>query len=228
MPTTPRGYPFPDPDDPAELFTMRQDFEDLATAVDDDVTDSLAALSGTYVARSLIDAAGDLLVGTADNTLGRLAQGTALQGLRVNAAGTGLEWATASRTPSTGEGYVAASESTTSSTYVDLTTPLTASFVVPPSQLCLFYVGGFIANSTGGTSVMSYQIFDVDVGGLNSAADDAYAAMTVGTAGQQVAFLSLRGFAAGEVGRNMRAEARYRSNSGTATFARRRLGVIPL
>lgn len=47
---------------------------------------------GTDVA-AIVDAAGDLLVGTAADTLGRLAKGTALQVLRVNAAGTGLEYA---------------------------------------------------------------------------------------------------------------------------------------
>lgn len=44
----------------------------------------------------LVDAAGDLLVGTADNTLGKLAKGTALQVLRTNAGATALEWATPS------------------------------------------------------------------------------------------------------------------------------------
>ena len=43
----------------------------------------------------LVDAAGDLLVGSADNTLARLAKGTALQVLRTNAGATALEWATA-------------------------------------------------------------------------------------------------------------------------------------
>lgn len=47
------------------------------------------------IPKSLVDAAGDLLVGTADNTVGRLAKGAALTVLRVNAAGTALEWATA-------------------------------------------------------------------------------------------------------------------------------------
>lgn len=43
---------------------------------------------------SVIDAAGDLIVGTSDNTAGRLAIGTGLQQLRVNAGATALEWAT--------------------------------------------------------------------------------------------------------------------------------------
>ena len=67
------------------------------------------------VLASLIDAAGDLLVGTADNTAGRLAKGSALQTLRVNAGATALEWAT----PSSGGATLkakSADESVTSST----------------------------------------------------------------------------------------------------------------
>lgn len=47
-----------------------------------------------YVALSTVDAAGDLLVGTANDTVGRLAMGSALQVLRVNAGATALEFAT--------------------------------------------------------------------------------------------------------------------------------------
>ena len=49
--------------------------------------------SGTYVPLSTIDAAGDLLVGDADNSVARLAKGSALQVLRVNAGATALEYA---------------------------------------------------------------------------------------------------------------------------------------
>ncbi len=45
---------------------------------------------------STIDAAGDLLVGTGDNTVGRLPMGSALQVLRVNTGATALEYAAAS------------------------------------------------------------------------------------------------------------------------------------
>lgn len=41
---------------------------------------------------NLIDAAGDLIVGTGVDTAGRLAKGAALNVLRVNAAATALEW----------------------------------------------------------------------------------------------------------------------------------------
>lgn len=48
---------------------------------------------------NLIDAAGDLIVGTGVDTAGRLAKGTALQSLRTNAGATALEWAAPFDTP---------------------------------------------------------------------------------------------------------------------------------
>lgn len=52
----------------------------------------VATEAGLLVPKSLVDAAGDLLVGTADNTVGRLAVGAAKRMLRVNTGATGLEW----------------------------------------------------------------------------------------------------------------------------------------
>ena len=49
-----------------------------------------------YVRGSLVDAAGDLLVGSAADTVARLPMGTAEQVLRVNSGATGLEYAAAS------------------------------------------------------------------------------------------------------------------------------------
>ncbi len=65
---------------------------EVTTAVSDHA--ALADPHTGYVLESLVDAAGDLLVGTGDNAVGRLARGTALQQLRVNAGGTALEYAT--------------------------------------------------------------------------------------------------------------------------------------
>lgn len=60
---------------------------DMATQVELDA--GLAA----RVPLSLVDAAGDLLVGTGPDALARLAKGAALDVLRVNGAGTALEYA---------------------------------------------------------------------------------------------------------------------------------------
>lgn len=64
-----------------------------------------------YVLESLIDAAGDLVVGTADNTVGRLAKGSALQVLRVNAGATALEYADPAASSGTSVSVVAATRS---------------------------------------------------------------------------------------------------------------------
>ncbi len=58
--------------------------------------DALDVTVAAKVPASLVDAAGDLMVGSAADTLARLPMGTALQTLRVNAGATGLEYAAAS------------------------------------------------------------------------------------------------------------------------------------
>lgn len=52
----------------------------------------IAEASSGGVSPTIVDAAGDLIVGTGVDTVGRLPVGPALRDLRVNAAGTGLEW----------------------------------------------------------------------------------------------------------------------------------------
>lgn len=61
----------------------------------------IGQLESNAVLKTLVDAKGDLLVGTADNTVARLAVGgTNGQLLAVNSAtASGLEWATISTTP---------------------------------------------------------------------------------------------------------------------------------
>lgn len=78
---------------PGTLDTLNE----LAAALGDDAnfaTTTANSLAGK-IPLSIIDAAGDLIVGTADNTVGRLGLGTALYVLRVNAAGNALEYAAA-------------------------------------------------------------------------------------------------------------------------------------
>lgn len=72
-----------------------EDSDEVLVLFDSDATGSSGVATD-----SIFDAAGDLVVGTGDNTAARLAKGTALQVLRVNAAGAALEWAA----PSGGSG----------------------------------------------------------------------------------------------------------------------------
>ena len=55
-------------------------------------------LANAAIPKSLVDAAGDLIYATADNTVARLALGTAGQVLKVNSGATAPEWGTATAT----------------------------------------------------------------------------------------------------------------------------------
>jgi hypothetical protein len=69
-----------------------RDFDETNSHVNDNSTD----VHTQYVTKALVDAAGDLIVGSADNTVGRLALGTNGYVLTVDTAGSGvakLKWA---------------------------------------------------------------------------------------------------------------------------------------
>lgn len=82
--------------EPTDFVTnLPADLELLADDIDADVW----AIKGTADAalpETIIDAAGDLIYGTAADTAGRLAIGTAGQVLKVNAGATAPEWGTVS------------------------------------------------------------------------------------------------------------------------------------
>lgn len=82
--TTSKGLRYPTAGDTPAVHT---DIKNLADDVDAELDD--------YVLETTVDAAGDLLVGTANNTVGRLAIGTAGQFLKVNSGATGLEYGAA-------------------------------------------------------------------------------------------------------------------------------------
>jgi hypothetical protein len=73
------------------------------------------------IPKSLIDAAGDLIVGTAADTAGRLAIGSAGQVLKVNSGATALEWGTSpsGKIIQVVNANLTTTASTTSSTFVD-------------------------------------------------------------------------------------------------------------
>ncbi len=93
----------------------------LQVAYTDAIT--TAAADAAYVPKTLVDAKGDILTATADNTPARLAVGTNGQTLVADStAATGLKWATpASSSPKIARLTKTASQSVTSSTYTNIT-----------------------------------------------------------------------------------------------------------
>jgi hypothetical protein len=89
---TTTNYSWSTPDDTALVKDGAAAIRSLGTAIDTTVFNNAAAA----INKSLVDAAGDLIYGTADNTVARLAIGTANQQLRVNSGATAPEWFTPS------------------------------------------------------------------------------------------------------------------------------------
>lgn len=116
-------------------------------------------LANAAIPKSLVDAAGDLIYATADNTPARLAIGTANQVLRVNSGATAPEWAT----PAGGGGMTSlaaanlpAASTTTlsaiSTDYIDLVLYVRDFYFAADDYLCI-RVNGDTGNSYGWTGV---------------------------------------------------------------------------
>jgi hypothetical protein len=94
MATTPNyGWVMPDPTD--FVTDLPADFEIFGDAVDATV-DGIETVANAAIPETLIDAAGDLIYGSAADTVARLGIGTAGQVLTVNSGATAPEWADAS------------------------------------------------------------------------------------------------------------------------------------
>jgi len=90
-------------------------------------------LADGAIAKSLVDAKGDLLAASADNTLSRLAVGANDTVLTADSStSTGLKWAAASSSPLIAYTEALLSQSTTSTSYVDIT-GATITFTAPTS-----------------------------------------------------------------------------------------------
>lgn len=115
-------------------------------------------LANAAIPKSLVDAAGDLIYATADNTPARLAIGTANQVLRVNSGATAPEWATATSggmTSLAAANLPAASTTTLSAIstdYIDLVLYVRDFYFAADDYLCI-RVNGETGNSYGWTGV---------------------------------------------------------------------------
>jgi len=114
-----------------------------------DGTRFIIGTPGKVIPLNVIDAGGDLIYGTADNTVGRVAIGTARQMLQVNTGATAPVWAN----PIT----LATQQATTSGTSIDFT-----SIPAGVRRITVMFVGV----STNGTDSILIQIGDA--GGIEA------------------------------------------------------------
>jgi hypothetical protein len=117
---TTTNYGWTTPDDTALVKDGAAAIRSLGTAIDSTVFTN----AGAAVTKATVDAKGDLIAGTADNTVARLAVGANDTVLTADSsAATGLKWAAASSSfPASDTASITTQETTTSTSYTDLTT----------------------------------------------------------------------------------------------------------
>jgi hypothetical protein len=132
----------------------------------DGVTSSIQTQLNGMIPKSLVDAAGDLIYATADNTVARLAIGTAGQVLRVNSGATAPEWGAVSggKIAQIVVGNLLTTATTTSTSFVDTglsvtITPSSASnkvliYATLPMGLAGAGAGGFLTLTDGSDNIL--------------------------------------------------------------------------
>jgi hypothetical protein len=126
------------------------------------------------ISPTIIDAAGDLIIGTAADTVGRLPIGTAGQVLQVNSGATAPEWANAG---GSGANYTLLNSGGTSLTGA---TTITVSGISNKERLLVLVVGASSANASSEMSIRfnadtganySYRGFQITAGATYDAAN---------------------------------------------------------
>lgn len=134
----------------------------------------------TDIPAALLDAKGDLIAATADNTAARLAVGSNNQVLIADSTqATGLKWGAASgaAAPTVLENTIATSQSTTSLTYAALAT-VGPSVTLSAGKNYLVTIGAYITAIVGEEAFMSF-----DRGGTGAVDGDAVRFKTDGSGG---------------------------------------------
>lgn len=160
------SFPFPELSDAPNV---PGDVEALANAIDTALDTVESSISSDAIAKTLLDAKGDLVAASAGDTPGKLTVGSNGQVLTADSTQTlGVKWA-AGFNPSFS--YISAGETTTSTSFTDLTTPGPAVTVtVPVSGKLLVMIGSRMDSKTGayGNSGDGYMSWALS--GANTAA----------------------------------------------------------
>jgi len=176
--------------------------------------------------QDVIEAKGDLIVGTADDTVGRLAVGANGQVLTADSAQTtGLKWATPLGTIYD-SASVATQQSTTTTTYTDLATSGPAVTVTTGTKALVFLRAELQNNTIGNASHMSFAVSGAST--VSASDGKALSYRPSGTNGQQLQTAGTAIYISGLTAGSNTFTAKYRAANATASFQYREITVIDL
>jgi hypothetical protein len=177
------------------------------------------------IQNAIVDAKGDLIAATANDTPARLAIGSNGQVLTADStAATGIKWATAAAaSPVSANSYVATAQTTTSGSYTGLTTANAVTLTTGTKALVLLQ-SKLSNSSTGQTARASFAVSGAST---VAAGDNNAIYITPYSGGEGGAFggsFYLTGLTAGSNTFTMQ----FRVGSGTGTFEYRQITVIDM
>ena len=180
-------------------------------------------LANGAIAKSLVDAKGDLIVASADNTVARLAVGSNNQILTADSTATnGIKWAAApSSSPTSASSNVTTGQSTTSTTFTDLTTSGPSVTVTTGTKALVIMASQILISTNGNNAHMSFEVS----GATTRSADDEVSMFHTGYSNEK--WGSARIITGLTAGSNT-FTAKYRVSADTGTFTNRHIAVIDL
>jgi hypothetical protein len=180
----------------------------------------------TMIPKSLVDAKGDLIAATANDTPARLAVGTNGQILTADStAATGLKWSTAAgSSAANGTAFVATNETTTSTSYTGLTTALSTTVTTGTRALVIISAEIELA-ATSSRGYMSYAVS----GATTIASSDAFSINIKTNADQTIDAHSYAYIVTGLTAGSNTFTTQYKSGQGNIIyFSNRRISVIDM
>ena len=215
---TTTNYSWTTPDDTDLVKDGASAIRSLGTAIDTTVFTN----AGNAIQKSIVDAKGDIIAGTADDTVARLAVGandTVL--IADSSTATGLKWGTPVVAPASASATVAANQSTSSTTYTDLVT-VGPEVTITTGTKALVILNTIAFSST--TGLFAGATYEVS-GATTIAADDTLKVSNGATSASRISAASrLTTLTAGSNTFTMK----YKSNGATANFINREIIVIDL
>lgn len=219
---TTTNYSWTTPDDTALVKDGAAAIRSLGTAIDTTVFNN----AGAAIAKTIVDAKGDLIVATAADTVARLASSASNGDLLTvdTSTASGLKWAApASGVPANDTAAVSTNQSTTSTSYTDLATSGPAVTVTTGTK-ALVIVTALIEPGQNNEGYMSYAVSGSTT---VSAADSAALFFYRNTADTVASGMSKATSVTLTAGSNT-FTAKYRVSGGTAAFRTRSIFVINL